>query len=159
MSKVLDIKLKENGELPQVKEVRKQFLKLCIERHPDKEGGSNEKMKELLEANRRVCEYIMKNVNTDNSDTEETQARKEFKEFNMETVNEISVTFHVPSSHISCWEEVLEEFFGDPSQDNTRTNNGKQFSTPEGFHIKIWKKSTPNRTLLVNGKDGYFDFA
>ena len=44
-------------------------------------------MTELLKANKKVCEYILKNGANNKEDVEEEKARKEFKEFNMETVN------------------------------------------------------------------------
>ena len=145
--------------IPKMKEVRVQFLKRSLECHPDKPGGSDDKMKELLEAKKKVSEYIMKNVKEDTNDDEESLARKEFKDANMEIVNKKSVTFHVPTGHVMAWEEVLRIHFGFPSIDNSDTNNGKQFDTIEGYHIKIWKKSTEKSTVVVDGKEGYFNFA
>ena len=44
-------------EVPKMAELRSRFLKLCVERHPDK-GGTSEQFQELLEAKEVVSKYI-----------------------------------------------------------------------------------------------------
>ena len=45
------------SEVPEMKVVRDRFLKLCLEKHPDK-GGSNEEFQNLLDARETICRYI-----------------------------------------------------------------------------------------------------
>ena len=47
---ILGFDVDELNEFPKMKEVRKQFLKLAILKHPDKPNGNEKDMKELLKA-------------------------------------------------------------------------------------------------------------
>ena len=86
--------------LPKMKELRKQYLKLSLLRHPDKKlTGSDELFQELLYAYEVIGNLIQKCENTD-KDEEEEQARKEFRESNFEKVNKTSVT--IKNNDKSC---------------------------------------------------------
>ena len=65
-------------KLPKMKELRKQYLKLSLLRHPDKKltgTGSDELFQELLYAYEYIGNLIEKSSSTD-IDEEEEQARK-----------------------------------------------------------------------------------
>ena len=70
--------------LPKMKELRKRYLELSLTRHPDKETGTDEDFQELLNAYMAIGKLIEKSRNQDINDEEEDDARKEFKESNVE---------------------------------------------------------------------------
>ena len=80
-------------KLPKMKDVRKQFLKLALIRHPDKATGNEKDMKVLLDAYQRIGKIIEGLVNEDPNDEEEEVARDEFKQFNFSNVNNILHAF------------------------------------------------------------------
>ena len=63
------------NQIPQMKELRKRFLQLSVECHPDK-GGSDKKFQELLDAHNFISKFIIENVPADLNDNEKTIARK-----------------------------------------------------------------------------------
>ena len=110
--------------VPKMKELRENFLKLCLERHPDK-GGSDDSFKVLLEAKETLSKYIQNNVPEDDSDEEEVFARQLFKHFNIIEVNKSSVTISYPTQYCEAYEQCLERNYGQPD-DKSKSNNGKK---------------------------------
>ena len=70
--------------LPKMKELRKRYLELSLARHPDKETGTDEDFQELINAYNAIGKLVEKSRNQDVNDQEEDDARKEFKESNVE---------------------------------------------------------------------------
>ena len=62
-------------DVPSMAELRTRFLKLCIERHPDK-GGAKDKFQKLLEAKQVISEFISNHVPEDETDSQEVVARR-----------------------------------------------------------------------------------
>ena len=63
---------------PRMKEVRVQFLKLALLKHPDKntnKAKADKDMKELLKAYKMVGKYIEEKKQEDKDDNEESEAR------------------------------------------------------------------------------------
>ena len=113
-----------------------------------------------MNAYKALCNYIDKNVPQENDgDEEETLARKIYKETNVEKINKNLVTIQIPSAHADAWENVLTAKYGPSAKDNSKTDNGKQFDTNNGIHIKIWKKKKFVSTMLIDGKKEYLTFA
>ena len=69
-----------------MKELRKRYLELSLIRHSDK-GGTDEEFQELLHAYNSIGKLIEKSKNLDKDDLEEEEARKKFKESNVEKIN------------------------------------------------------------------------
>ena len=88
-------------DVPTMAELRTRFLKLCIERHPDK-GGEKDKFQKLLEAKQVISEYINNHVPEDETDSQEVVARRIFREFNEVQLNTNSITVKYPSN-IMIW--------------------------------------------------------
>ena len=95
--------------VPKMKEVRKQFLKLAMIKHPDKPTGNDKDMKLLLDAYHRVGKFIEDMVTDDVNDEEEQTARDHFKQFNFSNVNKNSITMMIFSMHAGSWEQILTE--------------------------------------------------
>ena len=87
------LEIEDMSRLPQMKTVRKKFLKLVKAKHPDGGIGSEEDFVELLEAKEFLMNHI-KHINTcdDNEDEEEALCRQEYDMANIEKMNSESVT-------------------------------------------------------------------
>ena len=57
-----------NEEIPLMKEVRKQFFKFSIEKHPDKNNGIDKGFGEPITAFDTLCTYINDNIVFDSKD-------------------------------------------------------------------------------------------
>ena len=90
------LKMLQFDQVPRLAELRARFLKMCIERHPDK-GGSNKEFQDLLEAKDVVSKYINKNVPENNLDEEEKFTRHLFKEFILVKIHKTSVLLTYPT--------------------------------------------------------------
>ena len=143
-------------EVPKMNEVRDRFLKLCLERHPDK-GVSNEEFQSLLNAKETVCKYIEENVPEDKENNDDVAMRKQFKEFNEVSINISSVTIRYASKYSEYYDNSFCKRFGMP-QDNSRTGNGKKYTAPGGVYVTIYKKSEDFSTILVQGKYKLYEF-
>ena len=149
-------------KLPKMKELRKQYLKLSLLRHPDKKStgsGSDELFQELLNAYDFIGNLIKNCKNTD-IDEEEEQARREFEESNFEKVNKTSVTIKIKTQHVKAWGKVFEEKYGCPV-DISEAQNTKQWRVPyklddessEVIKVKIWNLvSKEKSTMLIQGE-------
>ena len=146
--------------LPKMKEVRKQYIKLSLLRHPDKKlTGSDELFNELGFAYEFIGNLIQNSVNTE-IDEEEEQARKEFRESNLEKVNKTSVTIKIKTEHVKAWWKVFEEKYGSPI-DISEAQSTKQWKVPykldeESFgviKVKIWDLAHKEKsTMLIQGE-------
>ena len=118
------------NELPTMKKLRANFIKLAIEKHPDK-GGNNEDFKELYKAYKTLGNLITSEEISEESDNEEIEARRVFREENWEKVNSKSITIKVNSSEGDAWEEVLKKNFGNPQKNSLRSseNKGEKYTT------------------------------
>ena len=111
-------------EVPEMKTVRDRFLRLCLEKHPDK-GGSDAEFQKLLEAKEVLCKYIEEFIPEKSDDDDEIFTRKRFKEFNEVTINKACVTIKFPTKLYEMYENSLSQRFGSPKVDNSSTGNGK----------------------------------
>ena len=76
----------ENQEsLPSMTDLRKTFIKLAVEKHPDK-GGSEEEFKEMYSAYEMLGKIITSNSDGGDDSSEEAEAKKRFKEETWEEV-------------------------------------------------------------------------
>ena len=66
---------KNTEVLPTMTNLRKAFIRLAVEKHPDK-GGSNEEFKELYRAYEKLGNLITTNTEKDEEESEEAEARK-----------------------------------------------------------------------------------
>ena len=142
---------KNDEEIPLMKEVRKQFFKLSIEKHPDKNDGIDKGFGELKNAFDTLCTYINENVEFDNKDEEESLARKQFQEANIITINTNCITIKVSSSLIPFYDKALEEELGTPI-DSSKSNNGIRCNLKDEVYITTYhKKKESNSTIHVQG--------
>ena len=157
------------GELrvPKMKEVRKQFLKLAMIKHPDKATGNDKDMKMLLDAYHRVGKFIEDMVTDDVNDEEELTARDHFKQFNFSNVNKNSITMMIFSMHAGSWEQILTEVYGPPI-DNSATKNGKKWTLKVyktenkvgSVFIQIWNKYPQEKsTMLIQAEKCYLSLS
>ena len=147
--------------IPLMKEVRRQFLKLSIEKHPDKPGGTKEAFQELKDAYDRVGKIIHETEQDDLNDGEEAVARKLFRETNLEKINLYSVTISILTSQSDAWENVLTAKYGEHAESKDKCN-GKKFliqdyeaenEQPSSVYLTLWKKEKFNRsTILIDAK-------
>ena len=134
--------------LPSMRQLKTQYRRTSLKRHPDKPGGTKGHFQELLDAFEKVGNLILNMDQSNLADDEETKARKEFKEFNFTKKNTFSFTIYVQTYRFSSWESVLTEKNGEPV-DRTEEgghNNGKQW-TCRGFQVDGEPKSTMFITL------------
>ena len=117
------------NELPTMKTLRQTFIKLAVERHPDK-GGSDEKFKELYEAYEILGKLIDSQTSAE-QDKEETEARRMFREEIWEEINTASITLKVNAAEGKMWEDVLKEHYGEPVKNSPieKENKGEKYST------------------------------
>ena len=111
--------------LPKMKVLRKRYLELSLIRHSDK-GGTDEEFQELLHAYNSIGKLIEKSKNLDKDDLEEEEARKKFKESNVEKINKTSVTIKILSAHVNAWDQVFTEKYGNPTVNEA--SDSKQWS-------------------------------
>ena len=147
--------------IPLMKEVRRNFLKLAILKHPDKPGGVKADFQKLKDAYDRIGKLIEETEQDDLNDTEETVARKLFRETNFEKINLYSVTIAILTSQADAWEKVLMESYGVPTEGKDKSN-GKKFTIESlgsdsdkgsSIYVTLWKKEKVNRsTLLIDAK-------
>ena len=144
--------------LPKMKVLRKRYLELSLIRHSDK-GGTDEEFQELLHAYNSIGKLIEKSKNLDKEDLEEEEARKKFKESNVEKINKTSVTIKILSAHVNAWDQVFTEKYGNPTVNEA--SDSKQWSIPyrisqvDGGVIKvtIWNLSKKKQsTMLIQGE-------
>ena len=119
----------ETKSLPTMKCLRQKFIKLAVERHPDK-GGSDEKFKELYEAYEILGKLIDSQIITE-EDKDEIEARRMFREEIWEEVNTKSITLKVHKQDGESWESILKENFGEPVKNSPieSQNKGEKYST------------------------------
>ena len=94
--------------VPSMAELRNKFLKLCIERHPDK-GGENDQFQKLMEAKLVLSKYISEFIPEDKNDSVEVEARKLFKEFNEVQMNKNSITIKYLSKYGQYYDSIFQE--------------------------------------------------
>ena len=124
---ILGFSVDELPEFPKMKEVRAQFLKLALTKHPDKPNGSEKEMKELLKAYKLVGKHIQEMGDDVKDDPEEDEARRNFKDFNLENINKQSISISILTSHAAAWEVILENKYGKPI-DKSDKGNGKKYT-------------------------------
>ena len=81
--------------LPSMRQLKTQYRRTSLKRHPDKPGGTKGHFQELLDAFEKVGNLILNMDQSNLADDEETKARKEFKEFNFTKKNTFSFTIYV----------------------------------------------------------------
>ena len=144
--------------LPKLKLIRKNYIKLLIEKHPDKNEGIDRGFNELQKAFEVVSKYIVENVVDDSVDEEESMARKEFFDMNIVQINKFSVTIKPPTFHEQAWETVLQNHYGNPD-DKSVSGNGKKYSATSGVFITAFYKPKDRlSTLYIQGQSGYLTF-
>ena len=113
------------SNLPQMKDVRKKWLRLSLLLHPDKETGDKGKFQKLLNSFKLVCDRIA-GKEYDLSDAEEDIARKMYEQFQFTSVKENlqTYTFLIDKTMIEIWENVLRSNYGEPDDHG---NNGRKF--------------------------------
>ena len=103
------LEIEDEVNIPKVKYVRKQFLKLSKLKHPDKGTGTSEDFAELLEAKEFILNYLKTNFpNEYNDDEEEVLAKEEYTIANIEKINIDSVTIYIPTNHVRAWMNTLD---------------------------------------------------
>ena len=181
--------LENMNRLPKLIEIRKTYLKLSKQLHPDMHVNKKEETrkeaeesfknlfnaytivtKKILEEESRKKEESKKVGSKKEKSNEEGKKgeeecydeweesiRNEFKEMNFTTINSQSVTIKVPTIHVHKWEQVFNDNFGLPID---RSNNGKQYKTPQNVSITLWMKQKDElSTILINGAKNYLKFA
>jgi hypothetical protein len=147
-------------EFPKMKEVRSNFLRLAMIRHPDKPNGTEKAMKELLKAYKLVGKQIEEMDTEVVDDPDEIVARKHFKDFNWENINKQSISISILTIHASAWEIILEKNYGKPV-DKSDKGNGKKYTAsyhspnqPTGIiYVTIWNKpKQPRSTILIQAE-------
>ena len=68
---ILGFNVDELQEFPKMKDVRAQFLRLALIKHPDKPNGSEKEMKELLKAYKVVGKHIEEMASLSTNQTKE----------------------------------------------------------------------------------------
>ena len=116
-------------KLPKLKDIQKQFRKLCIVKHPDKNGGSKEAtadFQKLLEAY-QVAGDASEQTKPEENDDDEIIARKIFEQFqfNSVKVNSQSITIKTEKALNSTWLEILTSNLGQPIDKGV---NGRKFT-------------------------------
>lgn len=144
--------------IPKLKQIKSNYLRLLIQKQPDKNGGVDKGFNELQKAYEIVSNYVFENLIVDGEDHEEVAARKEFKDINIVRLNTYSATIKPPTAHEPAWEEILQKHYGNPI-DSSHTDNGKKYSAPDGVFVTAYnKKKEPLSTLLIQGQSGYLNF-
>ena len=151
---ILDFQ-KDIDKLPLMKEVRRNFLKLSLEKHPDKAGGNKSDFQELLNAYEVIAKVIQDTQQEDPNDDEETVARNLFKETNIEKINMYSVTVSILSTQAASWEKILTAEYGEPIEGKDKAN-GKKFTIEKNvkdddesipiIYVTLWKKEKSPRS-------------
>ena len=148
----------ESEEVPKLKLIKKNYLKLLKEKHPDKNGGIDRGLDELIKAFEVVSKYVMENIIDDGEDEEESSVRKEFTDINIVQLNVSSATVKPPTAHEQSWEKILQKHYGDPV-DSSAKGHGKKYSAPNGVFVTAYYKSKEKfSTLYIQGQSGYLDF-
>ena len=116
--------------LPKLKEIQKQFHRLCKIKHPDKNNGSKESTEEfqiILEAYNTAGKAAEK-VTPDKEDLEDVVARKVFQQFQFSSVklNSQSVTIKTEKTLNATWSEILTTNLGQPIIN--KSGHGKKFT-------------------------------
>ena len=154
---------KESNKLPLMKELRRNFLKLSLVKHPDKAGGNKSDFQELSNAYEVLAKAIQETRQEDLNDDEETIARNLFKETNIEKINLFSVTVSILTTQADLWEKVLIDEYGEPNEGKDKAN-GKKFTVVKNvkdendesipiIYVTLWKKEKSGRsTLLIDAK-------
>ena len=111
---------KNFSELPKLKEIARNFRKLSILKHPDKNGGCKEATAEfqsILKAY-QVAGDAAEKIPDDHADVDDLVARKMFKQFQISSIkeNSSSVTISTEKTLNSIWMEVLSKHFGIPGK-------------------------------------------
>ena len=139
-------------QVPLMKEVRKRFFHLSIQKHPDKNDGVDKGFGELKSAYDILCKFINENTEFDSADEEEVLTRKQFAEANIVIMNKESITVKVSSMFIPFYEKILEEQFGSPT-DQSDSNNGKKYKAENEVYITTYhKKKESHSTVFVQGR-------
>ena len=112
--------------IPQMKEIRKKWLKLSLIHHPDKPTGNKEAFQELLAAYETASDAA-KEMEYDKTDIEEEIARKMFDQFQFMSIKENLQTYTIliEKEFLPSWEAVLKMNFGDSVD---QKQSGKKFS-------------------------------
>ena len=116
--------------LPKVKELQRQFYKLCKTKHPDKNGGTKESTEEfqtLLNAYNLAGKAAEK-IKPEDEDFDDIIARKIFKQFQVSSVkvNSQSITIKTEKHLNSTWMEILSTNLGQPT--GNQPTHGKKFT-------------------------------
>ena len=143
-----------------MKELRKRYCELSLIRHPDKATGTDEAFQELLHAYGEIGKQIEKSKNTDAGDAEEDEARRKFKESNIERINKTSITIKIMTMHVQTWESIFTEKYGQPI-DRSLVNATKQWVVPYRLNenafgmikVTIWNLINKEKsTMLIQGE-------
>lgn len=144
--------------VPKVKKIQKQFYKLSMVRHPDKNNGSKEAteaFQELLTAY-HVAGKAAENMTPETEDHEDIVARKIFKQFQFSSVkvNSQSITIKTEKKLNSLWMEILSTNLGKP-EDNKGTHGRKYTMVDKcddtSVNIFITMYHTGNMLLQAQG--------
>ena len=104
------LEIEDQKNIPQMKTVRKKFLKLVKAKHPDGGVGTEKDFEELVEAKEYLMNHIKANKSQENTeDEEEALSRKEFESANIVKVKTECITVSIPTPHIGTWRDVLGE--------------------------------------------------
>ena len=139
---------KDIKKLPKLREIMKNWRKLSMEKHPDKNGGTPEstrEFQELLDAYQTAgdaCEKIMK----EKTEYDDLIAQKLFSQFQFSSVKENSNSFTIKTEKQlnDIWCEILKVSLGLPED---KGNNGKKF-------IYVDECETPAKVTLTLYKTG-----
>ena len=150
----------EIHSLPSMRQLKTQFRRMSLIRHPDKPGGTKGHFQELMDAFQKVGNLIVNIDQCDLADDEETKARKAFNEFNFTKKNTFSFTIFIQTYLFPSWESVLTKKNGDPVDrtEDEGHNNGKQW-TCGGYQvdgepnskifITLWNKPSSDKSTML----------
>ena len=101
-------------KLPKLKEIQKQFRKLSLLKHPDKNGGTKEAtadFQNLLNAYNIAGTAADKAHTEDDDDDEDMIARKMFRQFQVSSVklNSQSITIKIEKNLYPIWRRSLQK--------------------------------------------------
>ena len=89
--------------------VTSKYKKLARERHPDKQGGSNEAFQELQNAYRRVIKHLEhKHMNESVQEDDEDFETQFFKKHNFMKKCTTSFVVYIEDKFVEHWKKVME---------------------------------------------------
>ena len=142
-------------DIPTMKELNTRYRKLALQKHPDKNGGSDtsrEDYQQLQKYYRLIGNCIIDN-DTSVCDDEERDHVKAFKNFNFDPKNKFCHMVLTKNKLTTAWNQVLSSRLGEPEN---KGKNGlifrvKEYSVNDDFYtitVTLYEVPKDNRSKL-----------